>query len=132
MTTLDRRPRFARIAATALLTGALVAGGAVTAFAAPSTPAPAAAAASARCDRADQVTQRLEKVLTRLQGDAQQEGSPAWLRVRADRVKSAGHADLAASLRARADRREQRVPQVEAALDRLAAAVATHCPAAAS
>ena len=130
MTTLDRRAPLARIAATALLTCALVAGGAATAFAAPTATPPAAT--TTRCERADQLTQRLEKVLTRLRGDAQQEGSPAWLRVRADRAQGAGHADLAASLRARADRREQRVPQVEDALARLAGAVAAHCPAATS
>ncbi|NUU18797.1 hypothetical protein HP550_16210 [Cellulomonas humilata] len=127
------RPALARLAVTAALTLGLVTAGATTALAADAVVEPARTDRSATlCARADQLSARLEKALDRIQGDVDRQGSVAWLRARGERASTAGHADLAASLRARADRREARVPEIEDVLDRLASASAEHCGATAT
>jgi hypothetical protein len=129
------RTHLARATAAVALTCALVAGTAATSFAA-GDPQPTgtstAGAASGDvhrnvCARATHAERRVERALARIQGDAQQKGSIAWLEARAAEADQAGRTERAAALRARADRREVRVPELQAAQERLEAAITAHC-----
>lgn len=125
-----RHRTLSRLAVTTILTLGLVAAGTTSSIAAPAAAGTTADRTEDLCTRADHLRARLEKALDRIQGDAGTQGSVAWLRARADRASATDHADLAASLRARADRREDRVPEIEDVLVRLASATAEHCAAA--
>jgi len=124
------RNRLARIAAVGVLTSVLVAGGAATSFAA-DTPQPTATATAEghphACARAQHADKRVQRALDRIQADATHKGSVAWLRARAAEADQAGKTDRATALRARAGRREERVPKLEAAQKRLEDAMAAHC-----
>lgn len=125
------RPRV-RLVATALTTAVLLTTGAATAVAAPGSSVAAATDVPALCSRADTLEARLEAALERIRGGADQRGSVAWLRARAQRATAEDRPDLAESLHARADRRERRVPEIEDVLARLARVTAEHCPASAT
>lgn len=140
----------ARIVGTAVLTGALALGAAVPALA-DSTPAPSPSASSssthvtvdgstvtittdlatvqAWCTRDHKAQDRLTDLQKRIQGDAATKGSVAWLRARAAAATTAGHPEQARRLTERADRRQDRLPQIAAALTRLKNADATVCSA---
>lgn len=79
------------------------------------------------CARLDEARTRLTGLLDRVQGDADTQGSVAWLRERAASASGDGHARRAAILGARADRRADRVDDLTAAIDRLAELDTTVC-----
>ncbi|WP_051275007.1 hypothetical protein [Cellulomonas sp. URHD0024] len=129
------RTRLTRVGAVVALTCTLVAGPAAASFAAEAPQPTATSQASLPgdghrhpCTRAAHVERRLERALARIQGDAQQKGSVAWLEARAAEADQAGKTERAAALRARADRRESRARTLTDAQARLAAMTAKHCP----
>lgn len=143
------RTPLTRIVGTAALAGALALGAAVPALAdATTTPTPTAspsthvtvdgstvtittdlATVQAWCTRDHKAQQRLTELQQRIQADAGTKGSVAWLRARAAAATAAGHPDHARRLTDRADRRQDRLPQIAAALTRLQNADSTVCSA---
>ena len=74
------------------------------------------------CDRVPRLQHRVDRVLDRIQGDADRRGSIAWLEERAQRAAGEGHDDLATFLEHRATIRTARIDVLEARLDALVAA----------
>lgn len=74
------------------------------------------------CARVPVVTDRAERALDRINGDASVRGSILWLHDRADRARDAGRDDLADLIEGRIDIRIERVDVLEARLDWLSEA----------
>jgi hypothetical protein len=87
------------------------------------------ATARAACTRVDAAEARLTALVARIQGDAGTRGSVAFLQARARRAADNGHADLAATLTARATRRGDRVADLQRAIARLHRADLAVCDA---
>lgn len=145
----------ARIVGTVALTGALALGVAVPALAdgtstpaatptASSSPSPSThvtvdgntvtittdlATVQAWCTRDQKAQARLTALQQRIQAGADTKGSVAWLRAKAAAAATAGHPEQAKRLNERADRRQDRLPQIANALTRLKNADTTVCSA---
>jgi len=87
------------------------------------------ATARATCARVDTVRTRLTRLITRIQGDADTQGSIQWLRARSSRAADQGHHDQATRLAERADRRAVQLDKLQARLHRLDSADANVCAA---
>jgi hypothetical protein len=74
------------------------------------------------CARVPLVTDRAERALHRINGDASVRGSILWLHDKADWAREAGRADLADLIDRRIDIRIERVDVLEARLDWLSEA----------
>lgn len=72
---------------------------------------------------------RRNKLAARINGDANTQGSVAWLRARADKQRAAGHPKVADQLVVRADRRAKRAADLKSVEDRLTNFKNTHCVA---
>lgn len=75
------------------------------------------------CARVPNLTTRTQNLLDRLPGDADQRGSIAWVRARADRAREAGADELAAVLDNRANLLAEKLdimPEQQELLDRAA------------
>jgi hypothetical protein len=62
------------------------------------------------CARLPKLEARLDKVLARLQGGADQPGSVEFVKKRAERARANGHTDLATALDSRAKARADMIP----------------------
>jgi hypothetical protein len=93
--------------------GALALGGG-TAFAdtAPPKPAPDHANSAICTQRIPAVLARIDKLTTRINGDASVKGSTAWLRAKANEARAAGYSALADLLTTRADDRPGRLDEL--------------------
>ncbi|MTD52697.1 hypothetical protein [Amycolatopsis pithecellobii] len=80
-------------------------------------------------DRLPRLIDRKNKLIARINGDANTKGSVAWLRARADKQRAAGHAKIADQLTQRADRRAGRVDDLKSIEDRLTKFKDSHCVA---
>ena len=74
------------------------------------------------CARVPLATDRVERALDRINGDADERGSILWLHDRADRARAAGRDDLAHLIEGRIDIRVERIDVLEARLDWLSEA----------
>ncbi|NUL04454.1 hypothetical protein HRW07_14715 [Streptomyces lunaelactis] len=97
-----------------------------------STPAPKATptgdGAQALCKRVPKIDKRLERILSRLDGDVTERGSIARLQKRAENAKKAGHTEIEAYLNDKLTFRRTLVPTLEKRQKDLAA-VKTWCEA---
>lgn len=74
------------------------------------------------CGRVPSATDRVERALDRINGDADVRGSILWLQDRADRARDAGREDLAELIEGRIDIQIERIDVLEARLDWLSEA----------
>ncbi|MBA3905170.1 MAG: hypothetical protein H0X35_00550 [Pseudonocardiales bacterium] len=105
----------AGMAVTAVTAGGLALGaGAAFADTPSPTPAPSADHAnSAICTtRIPAALARIDKVTTRINGDATVKGSTAWLQAKADKARAAGYTALADLLTERASNRPDRLSEL--------------------
>ncbi|MGH3858412.1 hypothetical protein [Actinokineospora sp.] len=79
--------------------------------------------------RLPKAEQRITKLLTRINGDAQVKGSVAWLKARAEKERAAGRETSAQLLEERAERRAGRVEQLNKHKDRVTEFQSRHCGA---
>ncbi|AVZ73907.1 hypothetical protein SLUN_18740 [Streptomyces lunaelactis] len=97
-----------------------------------STPAPKATptgdGAQALCKRVPKIDKRLERILSRLDGDVTERGSIARLQKRAENAKKAGHTEIETYLNDKLTFRRTLVPTLEKRQKDLAA-VKTWCEA---
>lgn len=104
------------LVATAAATGALVAGSG-TAFAdgnPPPTSAATAPAGQAVCtERIPKILSRIDRLTTRINGDANTRGSTAWLRDRQSTAKANGNNALADLIQVRIDNRSARLGELD-------------------
>lgn len=98
----------AGLAAGAAMVGVLLAGSG-TALADDGTPPPAPTADAVCEKRIPTVLARIEKLTTRINGDAEIRGSTAWLQTKAEQARAAGRTARADLLEARAAARPQRL-----------------------
>ncbi|GAA1863789.1 hypothetical protein GCM10009836_50170 [Pseudonocardia ailaonensis] len=78
----------------------------------PSSAAPAAKPDKVCTERIPKALARIDKLSTRIGGDASTKGSTAWLQDRAQKARSSGHTALADLLDQRAADRPQRTQQL--------------------
>ena len=76
------------------------------------------------CARVPNLTTRVEKVLARINGDAETRGSIAWLETKADQARDNGREQLAELIENRIAVRTERIDVLEIRLDNLAEAAA--------
>ena len=86
-----------------------------------------AAAKPAICARLDKISGRGQKLLTRLNADANTRGSIAWLNAKAAAATSSGETELAALYTDRASRRTELVQTLTAIGPELQTVVQAHC-----
>ena len=79
--------------------------------------------------RIPRIETRIDRALARINGGADVRGSVAWLRERAEAERAAGRETSAQLLEERADRRADRVPQLEQVKTRVAEFRSAHCGA---
>lgn len=77
--------------------------------------------------RIPRIEQRASRALERIAGGPEVRGSVEWLKAKAARERSAGRETTARLLEERADRRADRVPQVENVKAKAAEFKAKHC-----
>jgi hypothetical protein len=87
-------------------------GGTALADTPPPTAAPGHANSAICTKRVPAVLARIDKLTTRINGDASVKGSTAWLRAKADEARAAGYTALADLLTARADGRPGRLDEL--------------------
>jgi hypothetical protein len=86
---------------------------ATPALADPSTDPSGGERAAKVCARLPQLEARADKVLARLQADADTPGSVAFTKKRAERARANGNTDLATALDSRAKAREDLIPVLQ-------------------
>jgi hypothetical protein len=80
---------------------------------------PSAERAKKVCARLPKLEARLDKVLARLQGGADEPGSVEFVKKRAERARANGHTDLATALDSRAKARADMIPVLQKKQDGL-------------
>lgn len=83
------------------------------------TTGPSAERARKVCARLPKLEARLDKVLARLQGGADEPGSVEFVKKRAERARAKGHTDLATALDSRAKARADMIPVLQKKQDGL-------------
>jgi hypothetical protein len=78
-----------------------------------STAGPTGERAKKLCGRLPQLLARIDKVLARLQGGADQPGSVEFVKKRAEKARANGHTDLATALDSRAKARADMIPVLQ-------------------
>lgn len=124
-----RMNRTAAAAGVLALAGAFLAAGPAQA----ASGAPTGDGAKAICKRLPKTQERIDKALTRLNGDATVDGSIARLQQRVDNAHKAGHAEVEKYLNDRLTFRRSLVPTLQtrkADLDSVASWCAKNAPAA--
>ena len=92
--------------------GAMALGGGTALADTPPTNPPDHANSAICTQRIPAVLARIDKLTTRINGDASTKGSTAWLRAKANEAKAAGYSALADLLTARADGRPGRLDEL--------------------
>lgn len=100
------------LAVVAAVAAVVVGGGTAFADTPPPTPAPDHANSAICTQRIPAVLARIDKLTTRINGDASTKGSTAWLRAKANEARAKGYTALADLLTARADDRPGRLDEL--------------------
>jgi hypothetical protein len=114
--------RLRRLAVLGVAAAAITTAAATPAVAEPSpdpSAGPTAERAKRVCGRLPQLEARIDKVLARLSGGADQPGSVEFVKKRAERARANGHTDLATALDSRAKARADMIPVLQKKQDGL-------------